>query len=152
MDMTYCRFANKLGKQYIFSSMVTLLCISNLLFSIIIISILHIAPTIKHLPVRYANYMATILTLDSCRLQILNLFAVNLLVQLPGFAIVCFYRITHRYMAMAIQQFISLCHQSPTLSLAHFIGNIIIVLVDICYMLHFFTKLYLGGLESSSSH
>ena len=82
--MTYCRFANKLGKQYIFSSMVTLLCITNLLFSIIIISILHIAPTIKHLPVRYAYYMATILTLDSCRLQILNLFAVNLLVQLPG--------------------------------------------------------------------
>lgn len=67
MDMTYCRFAYKLGKQYTFSLIATLLLGSSFLFSIgIAIAAPQIIKITHHSsPIHYFYYMAIILTLDS---------------------------------------------------------------------------------------
>ncbi|WP_243517119.1 MULTISPECIES: lipopolysaccharide biosynthesis protein [unclassified Candidatus Cardinium] len=67
MDMTYFRFVHKLGKQYTFNIIVTLLLLTSLVFStLLIIYTPQIAKITNHLAhIRYFYYMTGILILDT---------------------------------------------------------------------------------------
>ncbi|WP_221179578.1 lipopolysaccharide biosynthesis protein [Candidatus Cardinium hertigii] len=67
MDMAYCRFVYKLGRQHTFNTTITILLISSVLLSIsLIIYTPQIAQITDHLShIRYFYYITAILTLDT---------------------------------------------------------------------------------------
>ncbi|WP_339044226.1 hypothetical protein [Cardinium endosymbiont of Tipula unca] len=67
MDMAYFRFVNKLGRQYTFNTIVTILLLTSTIFSIILLlSIPKIATITNHLShVRCFYYVVAILILDT---------------------------------------------------------------------------------------
>lgn len=67
MDITYFRFVHRLGKQYTFNIIVTILLVTSLIFStLLILCIPQIAKLTNHLAhIRYFYYMTGILILDT---------------------------------------------------------------------------------------
>jgi hypothetical protein len=85
MDMAYCRFVYKLGRQHTFNTTITILLISSVLLSIsLIIYTPQIAQITDHLShIRYFYYITAILTLDT----LLAIPYVSLRVEKKNFAI-----------------------------------------------------------------